>query len=115
MKHLVQLLIYHFSRIVPAVVHVVFQSVTTSSLISPFFYGQVVCLFWDDELSVTSRSCGPQWSNAFGLRTTETGLNQADTPGLEQGNRSSNPDLSEQNHLSISWFFESCLMEYPSC
>ena len=49
------------------------------------------------------------------LRTTETGQKQGDIPDLEQGNRSQNPDLSGQNHLSISWFFESCLMEYSSC
>ena len=28
---------------------------------------------------------------------------------------SSNPDLPGQNHLSISWLFDRCLMEYSSC
>ena len=51
MKHLVQLLIYHFSCIVPAVVYAVLQSVTASSLISPFSmvrwsacFGMINCL-----------------------------------------------------------------------
>ena len=66
MKHLVQLLIYHFACIVPAVVHAVLQVCDRIFVDFAVFYGQVVCLFWDDKLSVTSRSCGPQGSDAFG-------------------------------------------------